>query len=238
MNLYSVLGLKAGVISFIGGGGKTTAIFKLAKELSSQGKKVIVTTTTKMFIPDSSQVDKLLMDPNIIEIDEALKVYGCIGVAGIIQDGKIHGVDNQRISLMKDLADYVLVEADGSKRLPIKVPNSNEPVIPSSTDSLVIVVGLSALDKPVNKVCFRAEKAMEILGIDESCPLSIENILKLINSPNGLSKGIGAYNTTLILNQSDVITKDQLSKVKMCFGKTVTIPVILASIQKETYHKL
>ncbi len=236
--LNKILDLEKGVTSFIGGGGKTTAIFNLAKELSSQGKRVIVTTTTKMFVPDSSQVDGLLIDPSILEIGQALKNHNCIGVAGAIKDGKIHCLDDLKISMMKDLADYVLVEADGSKRLPIKVPGENEPAIPSSTDRLVIVVGLRALGRPISKSCFRSEKAMEILGVDENHPLSIENILKLIKSPNGLSKGIGGYNTTLILNQSDTLTKEQLTKVKKCFGEDTTNSVILASIQKGVYHKL
>ena len=34
------------IISVVGGGGKTSLIFRLAEELAEQGKKVIVTTTT------------------------------------------------------------------------------------------------------------------------------------------------------------------------------------------------
>ncbi|MGL6173173.1 MAG: selenium cofactor biosynthesis protein YqeC, partial [Cellulosilyticaceae bacterium] len=55
-NLTDCLGIREGIIAFVGGGGKTTTIYTLARELSDQGKKVIVTTTTKMYIPRETEV--------------------------------------------------------------------------------------------------------------------------------------------------------------------------------------
>lgn len=42
------------VIAFVGAGGKTTLIQKMARELQENGKKVIVTTTTHMYRPDDT----------------------------------------------------------------------------------------------------------------------------------------------------------------------------------------
>ena len=47
---------KKQVISFVGGGGKTSLIYELGKELSKLGKKVIITTTTHMFMPPNNVV--------------------------------------------------------------------------------------------------------------------------------------------------------------------------------------
>ena len=55
------------------------------------------------------------------------------------------------------LADYVIVEADGSKRLPLKAHAAHEPVIPPETSRTVCVVGLSGLGRRVAEVVHRPE---------------------------------------------------------------------------------
>ena len=57
------------IISFVGGGGKTTSIYTLAKELSKLGKKVVVTTTTHMHMPE----DFIDFKGNVNEIIERFK---------------------------------------------------------------------------------------------------------------------------------------------------------------------
>lgn len=54
---------KARTISVVGAGGKTTLIYRLAEELKEKGFRVLITTTTKMyvlekrFIPWSCEID-------------------------------------------------------------------------------------------------------------------------------------------------------------------------------------
>jgi probable selenium-dependent hydroxylase accessory protein YqeC len=43
-----------GIISLIGAGGKTTLMFRLARELAASGNKVLTTTTTKIMMPDKN----------------------------------------------------------------------------------------------------------------------------------------------------------------------------------------
>ncbi|MCC5910194.1 MAG: putative selenium-dependent hydroxylase accessory protein YqeC, partial [Clostridiaceae bacterium] len=52
----------------------------------------------------------------------------------------------------KEIYDVILVEADGSKRKPIKAPNHHEPVIPKGTTRVVGVIGLDALGKEINEM--------------------------------------------------------------------------------------
>ena len=49
------------------------------------------------------------------------------------------------------LADYIINEADGAARKPIKAPNATEPVIPTSTTLIVAVVGVDALNSPLSQ---------------------------------------------------------------------------------------
>ena len=49
------------VISLVGGGGKTTLMFALARELVSQKSLVVTTTTTKIFPPSPADTPFLLV---------------------------------------------------------------------------------------------------------------------------------------------------------------------------------
>lgn len=76
---------------------------------------------------------------------------------------KITFVGNWFYEQICPMADLVLVEADGSRRLPVKVPGPNEPVVPKNSDMVLSVLGLSALGEPAEKLCFRAERAEELV---------------------------------------------------------------------------
>ena len=52
-------------------------------------------------------------------------------------------------------ADITLIEADGSRGMPAKIPADYEPVIPENIDEIHIVIGMSALGKPASKVVHR-----------------------------------------------------------------------------------
>jgi probable selenium-dependent hydroxylase accessory protein YqeC len=59
---YDSLNLKnGGVISLVGAGGKTALMFRLARELSKDGDRVLTTTTTKIFIPMRKQSSIMLI---------------------------------------------------------------------------------------------------------------------------------------------------------------------------------
>ena len=61
MTLAEALGVRAGeVVAFIGAGGKTTAMYRLAADLAARGLQVIVTTTTKILPPDRPEVALVL----------------------------------------------------------------------------------------------------------------------------------------------------------------------------------
>jgi len=63
--LHEALGIsmhKHAVIAFVGGGGKTTAMFRLAHELKAEGKRVLVTATTNIGVPEPGQCDIAMLD--------------------------------------------------------------------------------------------------------------------------------------------------------------------------------
>lgn len=205
-SMYQTFGLdmcKKQMVAFVGAGGKTTTIYHLAKELALLGKRVIITTTTHMFLPTEYGV--LVEDRDALL--NMLNTKG-IAVVGIpCGDGKMTKVSDSYLEWMKTVSDYILVEADGSKRLPIKVPDKHEPVLPIDTDLVIILSGLSCLSRPLMECCHRWHVAMEILNCQPTHTIVPKDMAMLIKQ--GYCKQL-AIPFKILLNQCD----DDILKLK------------------------
>ena len=102
------------IIAVVGSGGKTTLIKKLAARYRREGKTVLVTTTTHMFIEE----DTLLTD-DAEQIISAIQETG-YAMAGVPDGIKIKALSRETFEAVCACADVVLVEADGSKHMPLK----------------------------------------------------------------------------------------------------------------------
>ena len=163
------------IIAVVGSGGKTTLIKKLAAQYRSEGKTVLVTTTTHMFIEE----DTLLTDDADVII-QTLSETGYV-MAGIAEGKKIKALSKETFDTVCGRADVVLVEADGSKGLPLKYPNATEPVIPENTDEIIVVCGLNAIGQKAKDVCHRLELVKSCLGIDDHTIITPVHIQMLLS---------------------------------------------------------
>ena len=145
--------------AIVGSGGKTTLLKKMTEQYRAQGRTVFVTTTTHMFIEE----DTLLTD-DADTIIRALKDKG-YAMAGIPDGIKFKALSEETYAAVCAHADVVLVEADGSKHMPLKYPNNTEPVIPDNVEEIIVVCGLSALGQKAKEVCHRLELVKDCLGI-------------------------------------------------------------------------
>lgn len=154
--------------SVIGGGGKTTLLRSLADELVAEGKTVILATTTH-FLPFSG-IDTVVSTDEF-EIARQLKARRviCVGTpahearnAGKLAPSRIAPQD------LASLADFVLVEADGSRHMPVKAHSNREPVIPGGSDLTIMVIGASAFGRPVAQTVHRAELFCENSGCEQN----------------------------------------------------------------------
>ena len=173
---------RRGVISLIGAGGKTSLMFRLAKELKASGKTVLTTTTTKIFMPEIGQSPVTIIesaaDKLVKKLKSQLNHYPHFS-AGSRHDpvtGKLNGFAIDIIDELwqTKLFDWIIVEADGARRKPLKATNSHEPVIPRTTTHLILVTGLDAVgtildDKHIHRAKLFSENTGLALGktIDE-----------------------------------------------------------------------
>ncbi len=186
------------VISLVGGGGKTTLMYHLAQIQASLSKRVLVMTTTKIYLPERQHA-------STSQEAESLWAQGRFAVIGtpLPDQGKLTLPPPDLWNALLPQADLVLIEADGARHHPIKVPRDAEPVILPQSDAVIAVMGLSAIGKPLEICCFGFEQACALLGTDPGHLLTEADAAKLLAAPQGGRKGAGARPFSVILNQCD-----------------------------------
>ena len=204
---FPFLAEKGHVVSLVGGGGKTTLLYAMAAYCAGKGWHVLVTTTTHIMQPPGgvwAQTDEQL---------EALWANGCYAVAGAAAPNqKLTIPPAGQLKCWMNRADLVLVEADGAKRMPCKVPAEHEPVLLPQSDIVLAVAGLSALGRPICEVCFRVPLALQLLGAEPGDVLTPEYLAALLASENGGRKLVQNRTFYVVLNQADTLQRQKLGE--------------------------
>lgn len=188
--------------SFVGAGGKTTGIFLLAEHFLKKGLRVLVTTTTHMALPENPA---FVPGDSGAEIVKKLEQDRFV-IAGIpVSERKIAGISTEALREGIEAADVVLIESDGSARLPFKVPASYEPVIIPQTERIIVMAGLTALGKPVAEICHRKEIFWSMTGASPDSLLTVEGMAAGIYGGYllKLSREYPRASITVVLNQAD-----------------------------------
>jgi probable selenium-dependent hydroxylase accessory protein YqeC len=147
LKLYLALGITTGdMVAFVGAGGKSSAILTVADELAEVGMTFLAAPTTKMLVSETEKLGSLITseDPGELrtKANEALSkgAPGLVVGRGLLSKNRVGGVDPAAIPSLAPLVDVVLVEADGSRRRPIKGTADHEPALPNAA-TLVVAVG-------------------------------------------------------------------------------------------------
>ncbi len=201
------------VISLVGAGGKTTLMFRLARELSLSGKKVVTTTTTRILEPAPGETGALFIDPDQEKIKDFVRGqidrYRHITVATQrLGSAKIRGIPPNLVDELWSLheMDAIIVEADGAAGRPVKAPRENEPVIPAATSLVVAILGVDGTEKELNdENVFQPGRVSEITGIPVGERLTDEAMATLMTHPEGIFKGTPSSSRTVaFLNKVDI----------------------------------
>ena len=197
------------VITVVGAGGKTSTIFELGNELSNLNKKTIITTTTHMKLDK----DFLLIDEdfNIENLKKILQKNNLIKIGKKESDYKVKSLDEDTLKRCIDISDFLLIEGDGSKRLPLKAPKDNEPVIIQETDLVIGLIGFDSLDKKIEETCHRPELVSKLLHKNIKENINIFDLVETIKNKNGLKKNVNCK-YKVIINKVDKL--EYLDKCK------------------------
>lgn len=235
---------RGSVIAFVGAGGKTSGLYALAGELAADGARVLVTTTTMIYDPareggrDLDGVELLLpLAPDADReapsspgsLERALDRVRARAARGKVllvasnplpAEGKLRGIDPELLEALAPAFDYLLVEADGSRGLPVKAPGPAEPVMPPCADLVVGCVGLDCLGKPIAAgTVHRHELFTVLVGARPGEALTVAHLGALAAARDGLFKAAPASARRLVaLNKADLLSATSPDSVLDAFG--------------------
>lgn len=191
---------KGHVVSLVGAGGKTSLMYWMAETCCEMGMRVLVTTSTHIERPEAEKFAETWEQVQRLWSDGKIAVIGTD-----LGNGKLSMPPQLLLKQTMAAADLVLIEADGSRRLPCKAPGDREPVLLPECDIIIGVLGLSALGKSVGEICFRPERVLQVCGQGMSMTRKITetDLARLFFSERGLRKLLRDRQYYPVLNQCD-----------------------------------
>ncbi|MDE0067717.1 MAG: selenium cofactor biosynthesis protein YqeC [Acidimicrobiaceae bacterium] len=172
------------LVSLVGGGGKTTVLFALGAQLRGT---VVLTTTTKMGRERTGGLEPLLAPSDETLLGELADRRVALAWRAV-SDHKALGVEPHVCDRWFEMADHVVVEADGSRRMPFKAPLEYEPVVPAQTTVLVACVGAAALGAVISDQCQRPERVAALAGCSAEDQLTPQRLAAVLLSDRGSRK--------------------------------------------------
>jgi probable selenium-dependent hydroxylase accessory protein YqeC len=235
--LNSILGVKDGdVISIVGSGGKTSTMFRIAKGLLE--KKVLVTTTTKILVPDKSDYDFLCIGDEGVKNAAASSIPG-IYVAGeyIDANNKIIGFEKKAESLSR-FFDLCVCEADGSNRKNLKGWRDYEPVVLSNSTMTIGVINFKLIGQSANEAnIHRLEEFIKISNVAENEEITFMHIKNVIFNEKGLFKGALGQKVLFVNMLDDEHEYHKAVSLLSDIDRNFFHKIILGSIRHDCYYE-
>lgn len=216
MNLLRALRLdtiqeSAPALSLVGAGGKTTALFQLARQyLTAKYNRVFVTTSTHFGEWQISNADHHVIYKDIATLMAELKDRnGVILITGEIEANKTNPLEINTLNWLRERCKAwnipLLIEADGARERSLKAPASHEPAIPAFSDAVIHVCGLSVIGKILNEEhVHRAGIFSKYANLAMDTPVTAASIVTMLSDSQAGLKNIPANaRRVAFLNQAD-----------------------------------
>ncbi len=220
MRLFELLGVRPGLSAVIGGGGKTSLLYALAEELRREGR-VILSTSTKIRRPahlPTANPDSLPALAALLRRERLL----CLGSPW--PEDKL-AAPALPFRALTEAADFVLVEADGSRGLPAKAHGTHEPVIPPEAGQVILVLGADAFGRPIASVCHRPDLFAKLAGCGPEAPLSPERWAGVIRAEG--------YGNMIYVNKCET---DAAWDNAASLARLAGLPVIAGSLRRGIFR--
>jgi probable selenium-dependent hydroxylase accessory protein YqeC len=208
--LLHALGLGVGdVVAVAGAGGKTTLVYRLAREARDAGLRVLVTSTTHMgTLPEEITGPVLLEEEGDVgtRLGKVLRETGYATVLGRRErPDKINGLAGPRVDQLVGSADLLVVESDGARGRSLKVPAAHEPVVPRSTTAVVVVAALDVLGQPLDEArVHRVELVAAATGRTRGQAVDEDAFVSALTHPQGYPARLTpAMRAAVFLNKAE-----------------------------------
>ncbi len=191
--------LAGAVVGVFGSGGKTSLLAYLARELGYHHRRVLVSTSTKVYpFPGLP----LIEDP--ASLSAAFREHAVVFLGRRVAGGKLSAPEDLPLESLRDEADLLLLECDGARGRSLKVHQPHDPQLPAVCSLGFMVLGASALGAPTDdEHLHRAGLAPEHWGLKPGAALGAADIRRLVLSPDGYLGKAGRVGLRLFINQAD-----------------------------------
>ena len=207
--LHALRASNSSSIAFTGSGGKTTAMFQLARELSTKSP-VVVTASAHLGAWQVSLADKHVVINSVITLpDLEDELQGITLFTGELEGERTRPLGPETLNALNEFCKQrgipLLIEADGSRQKPLKAWAEHEPPIPSFVRQVVYVVGLSGIGKPLNdEIVHRPEIFSKLSGLHADEVITPEGLTRVAKHSDGGRKNIPSHaRKTVLLNQAN-----------------------------------
>ncbi len=213
-DLVEIFNAENGIVSFVGAGGKKTAMFQLANAHS--GRVGITATAHIEYFPNSLNATKYIGEEQIL-LDAIANDTDSKTIAFAKPSerfGRRAGVSCESLKEFKQLGnfDLIVVKSDGARGRFIKAPAEHEPIIPQIANVVVPVISAKVLGMPLNdKITHRVQKMTELTGLNENEIFQPEHITKLLISNEGSLKNSDSKKVIPLINMVDYTELQQLA---------------------------
>ncbi|MEX2161991.1 MAG: selenium cofactor biosynthesis protein YqeC [Anaerolineales bacterium] len=196
-------------IAFVGAGGKSKALFLLARQFT---RPVLVTTSTHLSVQQTLMGDQHLIVGTPGEVDQldAASLPAVTVVTNVInEEERAIGLSPEALAALSAFARWhempLLIEADGARQRTLKAPAEHEPAIPPFVDTVVVAAGLSALGKPLDeKFVHRPERFADLAGMQIGQEINPGHVIAVLLHLLGGQKNIpSTARRVVLLNQAD-----------------------------------
>ncbi|AKL94592.1 selenium-dependent hydroxylase accessory protein YqeC [Clostridium aceticum] len=242
MELSGYIGLKEkDIVSVVGAGGKTSLMLQLAQDIKKNNGKVLLTTTTKIYVPQKEAYDFICIGQN--EFSKYLKinkkgiyVYG----SEVNTENKIIGLAEEELDNLVGYFDYTLIEADGAKKKPIKAWDDHEPVVYKGTTKTIGIIDIQTLEMRIceNNV-HRSEKFCKITSSQEGESITLKHLLDIIIHPQGLFKNAKGERILFVNKTDDIYYLNKAAQLKNKINKyypKLLNKILIGSIKNKLYY--
>lgn len=189
------------LVAIVGGGGKTSLMFRLAGELHG---RVVATTTTRIFAAQMKLAQAVCRFPDVNFdqcLSEGLDRHRLCLVVGQVEGEKARGVPPEVLSqwLTRPDVDTILVEADGSRMRPCKAPAEHEPVIPGEASLVIPVAGIDAVGGRLTVIAHRPERVATLTGLNLDDEMTADALATLLCHQQGGLKSVPPEARVMVL---------------------------------------
>lgn len=231
---------KGNIISIVGSGGKTNLLFFLAAELKLH-YSVLVTTSTKIYKPSIDKFDYLYVDIDGFINSNSTKKNKITVISKSIneENNKLIGIDDRDLEKLLNSFDIILIEADGSRNLPLKGWKNHEPPVLKKTNKTIGIIPISVLGRKIDSnFIYGYEEFKKFTDNNEY--VNEEIIKNICISEKGLFKN-STKEKFLFINQADdnydIEKSVKLAEYLRANIDDIDFKIVIGSLKRKKFYE-